>query len=182
MWQFSAPVSISFYCESCSSIESLISHGSLWHRLCFFLCIRSILPLQTLYYQFLLQYLSRKTRRCPGLCECLSFARLHLRHQCYLSRWCFFSLVLSFCFTIFLYLPFVCMMSRSILLAVFFFVEFSKDIGNPFSRRDDFSFSFFILVMSTLFFADLIPGMFLTPLKSSSILWMSCCLFILFCH
>ena len=42
-------------------------------------------------------------------------------------------------------------------------------------------FSFFILVMSTLFFADLIPGMFFTPLKSSSILWMSCCLFILFC-
>ena len=38
-------------------------------------------------------------------------------------------------------------------------------------------FSFFILVMSTLFVADLIPAMFFTPLKSSSILWMSCCLF-----
>ena len=34
--------------------------------------------------------------------------------------------------------------------------------------------------MSTLFFADLIPGIFRTPLKSSRILWMSCCLFILF--
>ena len=41
-------------------------------------------------------------------------------------------------------------------------------------------FSLFVVVMSTLFFADLIPGMFFTPLKSSSILWMSCCLFILF--
>ena len=35
-------------------------------------------------------------------------------------------------------------------------------------------------VMSTLFFADLIPGMSFTPLNSSSILWMSCCLFNLF--
>ena len=36
-------------------------------------------------------------------------------------------------------------------------------------------------VMSTVPFAVLIPGMFLTPLKSSSsICWMSCCLFILF--
>ena len=40
--------------------------------------------------------------------------------------------------------------------------------------------SFFIFVMSTLFFADLIPGIFRTPLKSSRILWMSCCLFTLF--
>ena len=40
--------------------------------------------------------------------------------------------------------------------------------------------SFFILVMSTFFFADLIPGMFFTTLLSSSILWMSRCLFILF--
>ena len=60
-----------------------------------------------------------------------------------------------------------------------FFVEFSEDIGNPISRRDDFPFSFFILVMSSLCFADLIPGMFFTPLKSASIRWMSCCLFIL---
>ena len=34
--------------------------------------------------------------------------------------------------------------------------------------------------MSTLFFADLIKRIFRTPLKSSRILWMSCCLFILF--
>ena len=34
--------------------------------------------------------------------------------------------------------------------------------------------------MSTLFFAVLIPGIFRTPLNSSRILWMSCCLFILF--
>ena len=33
----------------------------------------------------------------------------------------------------------------------------------------------------SLFFADLIPGIFFTPVKSSSVLWMSCCLFILFC-
>ena len=39
-----------------------------------------------------------------------------------------------------------------------------------------------IHVMSTLPFADLIPGLFLTPLKSSSsIRWMSCCLFIFVC-
>ena len=39
--------------------------------------------------------------------------------------------------------------------------------------------SFFIFVMSTLFFDVLIPGIFRTPLNSSRILWMSCCLFIL---
>ena len=41
-------------------------------------------------------------------------------------------------------------------------------------------FSFFIFVMSTLFFAVLILGIFRTPLNSSRILSMSCCLFILF--
>ena len=57
----------------------------------------------------------------------------------------------------------------------------SKDICNSFSRCDAFSFLvFFIFVMSTLFFADLIPGIFVIPLKSSWILWMSICLFILF--
>ena len=35
-------------------------------------------------------------------------------------------------------------------------------------------------VMSALFFAGLIPGICRTPLKSSRILWMSICLFILF--
>ena len=39
-----------------------------------------------------------------------------------------------------------------------------------------------IHVMSTLPVADLIPGLLLTPLKSSStIRWMSCCLFIFVC-
>ena len=38
------------------------------------------------------------------------------------------------------------------------FVEFSKDIGNPFSRRDDFSFLILYLGDEHLFFADLIPG------------------------
>ena len=36
---------------------------------------------------------------------------------------------------------------------------------------------FLIFVMSTFFFADLIRGMLLAPLKSSRILWISCCLF-----
>ena len=54
---------------------------------------------------------------------------------------------------------------------VYFFVEFAQDIGNPFSDVMISPLSFFILVMSTLLFADLnlIPGMFLIPLKSSSI-------------
>ena len=59
-------------------------------------------------------------------------------------------------------------------------MEFTKDIGNSFPRCDAFPFVVFIFVMSTLFFADLIPGIFRTPLKSSRILWMSCCHFILF--
>ena len=33
--------------------------------------------------------------------------------------------------------------------------------------------------MTSPIYADLIPGMFFTPLESSSIRWMSCCLFIL---
>ena len=32
------------FCESCSSIESSLSPSFQWHRLCFFLCIRSNLP------------------------------------------------------------------------------------------------------------------------------------------
>ena len=43
-----------------------------------------------------------------------------------------------------------------------------------------YRFPFFILEMSTLLFPDLAPWMFFTPLKSSSIRWMFCCLFILF--
>ena len=116
---FSAPVSISFFCESCSSIESSHFPSFLWHRSCFFLCSRSNLLLQSLWYQFLLQNRSRNTRRCPGLCECLSFARLHFRRQWYSSRWCFlfvssYLFVSLFC-CIFL---FVCMMRRSILRCV----------------------------------------------------------------
>ena len=38
-------------------------------------------------------------------------------------------------------------------------------------------FSFLILVMNTLFFADLIPGMFFRPLKSSRIRFFFSCLF-----
>ena len=34
--------------------------------------------------------------------------------------------------------------------------------------------------MSAFFFADLIPGMLLTPLKSSRFCWITCCLFTLF--
>ena len=50
------------------------------------------------------------------------------------------------------------------------FVEFSKSIGNSSSRRDDFTF-LILYLGDELFFARL---------KSSSILWMSCCLFTLF--
>ena len=50
---------------------------------------------------------------------CLSFVHLHFHLQCYPDRHClFFSLVSSVRFTIFLYLLFVCMMSRSILQCV----------------------------------------------------------------
>ena len=62
----------------------------------------------------------------------------------------------------------------TLIVVVPFVVELSKDIGNPFSRCADFSFFFCILVMRILFFADLIPVLFFTPLNSSSILWMSC--------
>ena len=59
-------------------------------------------------------------------------------------------------------------------------VELTKDVGNSF-RSDAFpSVVFLNFVMSTFFFADLIHGIFRTPLKSSRILWMSCCLFNLF--
>ena len=76
---------------------------------------------------------------------------------------------LSFVLTEFLFSFFLFI----VVVLFFFFGEITKDIGIPFPRRD--------VVMSTFLFADLIPGMFFTPLKSSSIRWMSCCLFILFC-
>ena len=59
------------------------------------------------------------------------------------------------------------------------FVEFSKSIGNSFSRCDAFIF-FLIFVMRTLFLAVVIPGTFRTPLNSSRILSMSCCPFFFF--
>ena len=85
------------FCESCSSIESSHFPSFPWHRLCFFLSIQSNLPLQSLLCQYLLQYRSRKTRRCPGLCECLSFARLLCSSPVLLmSLVSFASLALSF--------------------------------------------------------------------------------------
>ena len=84
------------------------------------------------------------------------------------------SVLLSFSFS-----PISCSDS-SCSLSSFFFVEFSKDLGNSFSRCDAFPLSFFIFVMRAFFFADLVSGMFLTPSKSSSILWMSCCRFNIF--
>ena len=81
-----------------------------------------------------------------------------------------------------LFIIFTQFMFWFIFLCVFVksFVEFTKDIGNSFPRCDAIPFSFFIFVMSTLFFADLIPVIFRTTLNSSRILWMSCCLCILF--
>ena len=76
------------FCESCFSIESSHFPSFLWHRLFFFLSSRSNLLLHSLLYQFLLQYRSRMTGRCPGHCERLSFIRLRSRHQCYSSHRC----------------------------------------------------------------------------------------------
>ena len=107
------------FCESSSSIESSHFPSFLWDRLCFFLCSRSNLRLQSLWYQFLLQCRSRMTRRCPGLCECLSFCPSSLSSPVLRkTSVTFSSLISSFRFTIFLYLLFVCMMSRSILRCV----------------------------------------------------------------
>ena len=66
----------------------------------------------------------------------------------------------------------------SLVVLVKSFVEFPEDVGNSFSKCDAFSFVVLYFVMNTLFFAVLIPVFFRTPLNSSRILWMSCCLFI----
>ena len=58
----------------------------------------------------------------------------------------------------------------SFTVLVLSFVEFSKGIGNSFSRCDDFPF-LILYLGDELFFARL---------KSSNILWMSCCLITLF--
>ena len=60
-------------------------------------------------------------------------------------------------------------------------VEFSKDFGNSFSwcTRPRRLFLFSNLVMSILLFADFMPGIFLIPSNSSSILWICSCLFVL---
>ena len=78
---------------------------------------------------------------------------------------------LIFIFTDFLFSFFL------FIVIVIFFVEFTKDIGNSLPRRDDLSF--FILYLGDEH-SSLCRGMFFTPLKSSSIRWMSCCLFIFF--
>ena len=48
----------------------------------------------------------------------------------------------------------------SLVVLVKSIVEFTKDVGNSFSRCDAFSFVVLYFVMSTFFFADLIPGYF----------------------
>ena len=60
------------------------------------------------------------------------------------------------------------------------FVEFSKGISNSFSRGDAFAFFVLYFCDENSLFAVLILGIFRTPLNSSRILSMSCCLFILF--
>ena len=50
-----------------------------------------------------------------------------------------------------------------------------KTLAIPFLDVMTSPFSFFTLVMNALLLADLIPGMFLLPLKSSSIRWISSC-------
>ena len=61
---------------------------------------------------FLPKYRSRNTRRCPGLCECLTICPSSLSSPVLLMS------LVSFCFTIFLYVLFDCMMSQSILRCV----------------------------------------------------------------
>ena len=61
------------------------------------------------------------------------------------------------------------------------FVEFSKSIGDSFSVGD--ALTFFVLYFcdeNSLFFAVLILRISWIPLNASTILSMSCCLFILF--
>ena len=89
--RFSAPVSISFFYESWSNIESSHFPSFPRLRLCFFLCIQCILLLlllQSLLCQFHHRYRSRKRCRCPDRCVCLSFVRPHFHLQCYPSLQC----------------------------------------------------------------------------------------------
>ena len=72
------------------------------------------------------RYRSQMTRRCPGRCECLSFA--HLSYLLLVVS-VFFFVGLSFRFTIFLYLLFVCMMSRSILRCVDWIILSCSSVG-----------------------------------------------------
>ena len=75
--RFSAPISISFYYESWSNIESSHSLSFQWLRLCFFYVFSPFF------------FFNRWKRcRCPDRCVYLSFVRPHIHLQCYTSLQC----------------------------------------------------------------------------------------------
>ena len=82
-WRFTMPVSISFFCESCSSIESSRFPSFLWLLRCFSLCVRSSLLLRLMWYQFFSQDRLQIKRHCLRHCELLCSVRHRFHHQCY---------------------------------------------------------------------------------------------------
>ena len=118
--QFSVPISISFFCVPCFSIESLRVPSCPMRQQCFSLCIRSSPPLQSQVYQFPHQGLLQMSLHYPRHLEILCSVHRCFRHQCYILRWCqhFHFLLWAQYFSIFLYFLLVWIMNRSILRCV----------------------------------------------------------------
>ena len=77
------------FCESCDPASNLrIFH--LFHGIVCALFMYSIQSSSSISAASISSSFSQITRRCRGRCECLSFAHLHFRHQCYSSRSCLF--------------------------------------------------------------------------------------------
>ena len=90
MLRFSVPISISFLCVSCSSIESLRILSFPLHLQYFFLCIQSSLLLQSQLYQSHRRHRLQMKLHCPRHCESLCSDRLRFHHLCYTFHWCQF--------------------------------------------------------------------------------------------
>ena len=102
--QFSVPISISFFCVSCSSNESLHVPSCPKRQQCFSLCIRSNPLLQSHLYPFPYQSLLQMSLHCL-----ISFCALTIvGHQCYfvMSQFLFLLWAQYLVSRSFLYFPF----------------------------------------------------------------------------
>ena len=83
-WRFSVAVSISFFCESCSSIEFLRCPSFRWLLQCFSLCVQcSLLLFRSMWHQFLHQHRLQMKHHCARLDELLCSVRHRFHHQCH---------------------------------------------------------------------------------------------------